>query len=373
MNVVITSVGIISSLGYSLKEISKNLKKGQSQKTLSQTKNNHGVPIPTLPIKDFDFNQICGRNKNRRYLTRAGELSVAAAIKCINVTTLTEKQLETCSLYIGAGPFLEPEAAEFDKRQALWLLKHLPNTASSVIASTIRLHGESITIGTACAASLQAIGTAYRAIKHGDTTMAIAGGGDSRLSDEGLNGYLKAGALYSKNDNGDSYSPLINEACGFIPGEGAAFFLLEEKQTAIDRGATILAEIKGFGASTDGYNMTAPNPNGKQPENAIKLALKRANKSLNEIDIISAHGTGTPLNDAMENNLHKRLFQNRKPKIHCWKKELGHLASACGAVELATELAIQNRKDPKTILLENFGFGGQNAALIIETTGNEIE
>jgi len=375
MDVVISSIGVISSLGFSLDDLIKNL--DGAKKLLSSTFHSSGVAVPTVPIEGFDFQALCGRNKNRRYLSRAGQMSVASALRCADAASLTANETADCSLFIGAGPFLEQEASDFSKRQALWLLKHLPNSASSVIASTLGLHGEALTVGSACAASLHAIGCAFRSIKNGETVRAFAGGGDSRLSAEALNGYLKAGALYSRDDGGEGYSPLLGEPVGFIPGEGAGFFLLEEKSVAIARGATIYAEVLGFGATTDGYNMTAPDPSGIPQEMAIKKALKMAGLELSDIDKVSAHGTGTPLNDAMENGLHHRLFacDSTAPKIVAYKKLIGHLASGCGAVELAIELAGYKKREERggalpnqTItLLENFGFGGQNGVLIIRS------
>ncbi len=334
--------------------------------------------IPTRQIANFNLTDWIGRNKNRRYLHRASQLTVAAALSCFQSANLSEQEKMECSLVVGAGPYLEEEPSNLNARKALWLLHHLPNTAASFIALASGLKGESITMGTACSASLQAIGTAYRMIQTGYWKRALAGGGDSRVSPVALHGYFQAGALYHLEDKGQSYRPLGGKPTGFIPSEGAAFFLLEEYESAKKRGAPILAEVLGFGSTVDGHNMTAPEPSGENQKRAVQTALKHAGLSADQIHRISAHGTGTPLNDEMESGLLRQLFTipanepilaSQRPTIVAHKTELGHLASACGAAELALELC-QTQGKQQTILLENFGFGGQNSALIIQSPGD---
>lgn len=175
-----------------------------------------------------------------------------------------------------------------------------------------------------------------------------------------------------------------------MPGEGGAFFVLEELEHARNRGARIYAEVCGFGASLDGYNMTAPEPNGKWAASAVRSAMREAGLEAHKIDVISSHGTGTPLNDAMEAKLIARLQGEHRPFVLALKSWIGHLAAACGAVELAIGLAalernhlpeIRNLREPcsgninfvrkaqevqaETMLLQNFGFGGQNSALVV--------
>jgi 3-oxoacyl-[acyl-carrier-protein] synthase II len=256
------------------------------------------------------------------------------------------------------------------------------------------IHGENFTICTACAASLQAIGEAFRKIRDGYLSVALAGGGDSRINPGGILAYKKSGALKTLNPSHpdtETYYVFDKKHNGFIPGEGGAFFVLESIDHARRRGACILAEICGYSASMDGYTMTAPHPDGIWEEKAVRAALADARMFPENIDLISAHGTGTPINDNMEAGMIARVFGKSTPPVIALKSRIGHLASACGSVELAicTGLintgwipGIPNLTDPcrkdirfakvdlslkiKAVLLENFGFGGQNAAVVVK-------
>ncbi|MEM5786209.1 MAG: beta-ketoacyl-[acyl-carrier-protein] synthase family protein [Syntrophobacteraceae bacterium] len=395
--VVITSAGVVSSLGFTTGDILNSLKAGRS---LFQP-SGHSPGVWTCPVSDgFSLRQFIGRYKNSRYLNRGSSFCVASAIEAVKRSGLSERMLEKAGLFTGSGPNLDiggefPEITDgnMDRQtlSALWILRFLPNTAASAISDLAGIHGENATIGTACSASLQAIGEAFRRIRHRCLKVALAGGGDSRLSPGAILAYRKAQALWiGDSDCASEYSPFDESRKGFVPGEGGAFFLMESLEHARGRGAEILAEVCGFGASLDGYNMTAPDPEGKWGEAAVRSALGEAGIRPAEIDVISAHGTGTPLNDAMEADLISRVFEEKKPLVIAAKSWIGHLAASCGAVELAIGLAclkddwlpqIRNLKTPcrddlnfvlrpvktpiKTMLFENFGFGGQNAALVI--------
>jgi len=312
--------------------------------------------------------------------------------------------LAKAGLFSGAGPnlniggeFPDVKAGEIDRKNlmALWMLKFLPNTAASVIAKLAGIHGENQTITTACSASLQAIGEAFRKIKNGYIDLAFAGGGDSRLSKSSILAYKKAHALCDGTGKPERASrPFDRNRKGFVPGEGGAFFLLEELQHAKSRGAAIYGEICGYGSSIDGYSMIAPQLDGKWAERSVNAALQEAELAFSDIDVVSSHGTGTLLNDAVEADLIDRVYGKKSPFIIALKSWIGHISAACGAVELAICLAcmqdsylpkIRNLDEPchaglnfvseeqscriRNILLENFGFGGQNSALILSTSG----
>ena len=395
--VVITSVGIFSSLGFSQEEIIDNLR--GEKVTFDRPPFDDSLVI--CPIKNFDIKHVIGPFKERRYLNRGAQFCVASAMKAVENAGISKELLEKAGLFIGVGPnldiggeFPEIRQGKIDRKDlmALWILKFLPNTAASAISKLAGIHGENLTVTTACSASLQAIGEAFRKIKDGHLDLAIAGGGDSRLSHGGLLAYKKAqalfrGALYPEKAS----SPFDNGRKGFVPGEGGACFLLEELEHAKRRGGTIYGEICGFGSSIDGYNMTAPEPGAVWGEKAVRHALKEAEISSGEIDLVSAHGTSTALNDAMEAGLIERLYPSYSPFVIALKSWAGHISAACGAVELAICLAcmqadflpkIRNLKEPcsrqinfirksgkysiGTVMVENFGFGGQNSALIIK-------
>lgn len=381
--VVITDVRAISAVGNTLEEISRSFRNGAFPE----------IRDYVIPLKDFELRRHIGRHKDIKYLSRGGRFAAACALGIAG--KLPEKDLSEAGLYLGAGP-------NFDLTQAggnaLWILNFLPNSAASFISKAGGIHGESATLGTACAASLQAIGLAYEKVAGGRVKLALAGGGDSRLCAGGLKAYQDCQALFSKQSAGDldpngHYAPFSSESYGFIPGEGGACFLLEELESALGRKAAIYAEIVGAGAGCDGYNMTAPDPEGTYAKQAVLKALSMAGLGPGEIDAVSAHGTGTPLNDRAEYKVISEVF-GPSPYIISLKSWVGHLASACGAVELAMCLSLlkdkvlppirnlsgKNRMDGSTplnfvtapvtadlrhILVENFGFGGQNYALVL--------
>ncbi len=390
-------MGVISSLGNSEKEILQNIQTGSA--VFSRPSFDPDVVI--APIKDFDLKPFCGRFKDRRYLTRGNQFAMAAAVLAIQDSGVKTRQLAETGLFLGTGPNLDigneiPHIADGtmnckDGLMALWMLRFLPNTAASAISEFFGIHGENLTINTACAASLQAVGEAFRKIKNGYLNMALAGGGDSRLNPGAILAYKKANALFT----GDglprhSSRPFDCQRKGFVPGEGGAVFVLEELSHAQRRGAKIYTEICGYGCSMDGHNMTAPSPTAEWAEKAVRSALMDAGLKPDDIHLVSSHGTGTPLNDEAEALLLDRVFGRQRPFVIALKSWIGHIAAACGASELALTLAclkngflpeIQNLNQPchdrvnfvrestryaaNTVLFENFGFGGQNAALII--------
>jgi len=396
--VVITSVGVFSSLGFTLEQITDSMKNGR----VAFERPSFDDGVVTCPIKNFNIKDFINPFKDRRYLNRGALFCVVSAAEAVKNAGISKELLADAGLFVGAGPnldmggeFPEVRGGDIDREylKALWILRFLPNTAASAIARLTGIHGENSTITTACAASLQAIGEAYRKIRDGHLDLALAGGGDSRLSRGGILAYKKAQALYTGNSTSERAScPFDTNRNGFVPGEGGAFFLLEEMDHAQRRGGTIYGEICGFGNSIDGYNMTAPNPDGRWGEKAVLAALNEAGISPSEVDVISAHGTGTSLNDDMEANLIDRVYGEHDPFVIAPKSWIGHISAACGAVELAITLAcmrnnylpeIRNLEEPchskinfvrngqecsvNTVMLENFGFGGQNCALIISS------
>jgi 3-oxoacyl-[acyl-carrier-protein] synthase II len=390
-------MGLISALGNTPEDVRKNII--QSRFFFERPIFDSSLAI--APVADFNVKTYTGRCKDARYLSRGAAFAVAAALLAVRQSGLVEENLENAGLFTASGPNMDI-SDDFknivDSRiseqglSALFLLKYLPNTATSLIAQLTGVHGENMTLGSACSASLMAIGEAYRKIKDGYLDTALAGGGDSRLSPGGLLSYRKAGALWQGSEDPSShYTPFGPNRKGFIPGEGGAFFVLESLDHAEKRNARIFAEIKGYGATIDGHAMTAPRPDGFHAERAVRQALNEANLKHEDVDLISAHGTGTDLNDSMETAMISRVFKNSQPGIISFKSWIGHLASACGAVELALCLlcsenrlfpGIRNLKQsvgpcldmltssrnmtPRYILLENFGFGGQNSAVVVK-------
>ena len=395
--VVITAMGIMSSLGNDPEKILENFRSGKTQFKRSQL----DPDVVVCPVENFDLKAAIGRCKNRRYLNRGAAFSVAAALTAVKNSALTKEDLSNAGLMVGTGPNLDMDAdfcrdrtgrIEWPGAPALWMLKFIANTPAALISQLTGIKGESLSIQTACTAGLQAVGEAFRKIKDGYLQLALAGAGDSRLSFTAIMAYKKARALFSGKGAADrACRPFDQTRHGFVCGEGGAFFLLESIEHAHRRKAPILAEIKGYGAGMDAHSMTAPKPDGESAQKAVCAALREADLTASDIAMVSAHGTGTKANDAMEVKVIERIFGSSTPPIMALKSWTGHLSAACGAIELGLTLIslennfwppIRNLTDPmsreinfiqkylnlpaETILLQNFGFGGQNCALVIQ-------
>jgi 3-oxoacyl-[acyl-carrier-protein] synthase II len=277
----------------------------------------------------------------------------------------------------------------------LWILKYLPNMTAAHISLVHGAQGPNSTIVTACAAGTQAVGEGFRLIAREDADIVLAGGADSRLDPLLLLAYSALGALSPAHRSPEEVSrPFDGQRDGFVLGEGSGVLLLEELEHAKRRGAVIYAEVLGLGTSFDAYAVTKPDPEARGAARSIRWALREARMDAGDIDYINAHGTSTRLNDLMETVAVKRVFGSRARRLplSSIKSMVGHLIGAAGAVEAAA-LALtlhdgvlpptinQTHPDPscdldyvpnqaravpvKTALSTSFGFGGQNAALVM--------
>lgn len=281
--------------------------------------------------------------------------------------------------------------------QPQWILRQLPNMIAAYISILANAQGPNTTIVTACSAATQAIGEAFRLIHRGDADVMLAGGSDSRIDPLMLLAYTALGALSRSHRAPPTVSrPFDNGRDGFVIGEGAGMLILEDAEHARKRGATIYAEVIGFGSSFDAQGITKPDPDGKGAARAMRWALDESQIDSSEIDYIAAHGTSTRLNDAMETTAVKRVFGEKAHRLplSSIKSMIGHLIGAAGAVS-AVAMALTLREgvlpptinyeqpDPvcdldyvpnqarevrvKTALANSFGFGGQNAALVMRS------
>jgi 3-oxoacyl-[acyl-carrier-protein] synthase II len=270
----------------------------------------------------------------------------------------------------------------------------LPDTASGQIAIRHNIKGINFCIVSACASSAHCIGESWEIIRRGDADVVVCGGSDATINPLALAGFNNARALSRNNEEPEKASrPFDINRDGFVPSEGAAILVIESLDHAKARGANILAEIVGYGATCDAYHVTAPPPDGSGAARAMKIALRKAGLKPEDIDYINAHGTSTPAGDLAETNAIKAIFGEYAYKIpvSSTKSELGHLLGASGAMEaiIAVETIrtgiipptinlehpdpecdldyVPNtaRKMPVDVVLSNsFGFGGHNAALI---------
>ena len=237
----------------------------------------------------------------------------------------------------------------------LFIPTMISNIAAGNIAIRNNAFGPCLPVVTACATSSHAIGEAYRAIKHGYADAIIAGGSEACVMPLGIAGFANAKALSRAEDPKYASLPFNKNRGGFVIAEGAAVLVLEEYERAVERGATILAEVCGYGNTCDAYHVTAPRPDGKTQAAAIKMALDEAGYTSDDVLYINAHGTGTSLNDVSETQAFKLALGEDAYKAHIssTKSAMGHLLGAAGAAEaLAAILALKNSVVPPTINLD---------------------
>lgn len=267
------------------------------------------------------------------------------------------------------------------------------------ITRRYNLAGPNLLNCSACTASTQAIGHSFQMIRAGRCRRIIAGGMDSMLNPLGLGGFSVLGALSTQNHLGTkAIRPFDLWREGTVLGEGAAILVLEDLETALERGAPIFAEILGYASTFDAFKLSEPDPNGRGIAKAMEKAITMSGLSIESVDYISAHGTGTPLNDRIETAAIKNLFGKRAYEIpvSSIKSMIGHLIGASGAVEVAAILCMlkdgfvaptinlehpdkecdldyvanaMRPADLKICLKNSMGFGGQNAALVLGRFG----
>jgi 3-oxoacyl-[acyl-carrier-protein] synthase II len=271
--------------------------------------------------------------------------------------------------------------------------KLLSNLAPGQISIRYGARGENITTTSACASGSHAIGEAFRMIRHGYLDAAITGGTEAALTSLGVGGFIAMRALSTRNDNPAAASrPFDRERDGFVIAEGSAALILEERESAVARGATILAEVAGYASNADAHHITSPSPEGQGAARCIRLCLEDGEIGLDEVDYINAHGTSTPQGDVAETQAIKHVFGERAAQIavSSTKSMTGHTLGAAGAIEsVYAILAIERGMIPPTINYEypdpecdldyvpnqarpakirvalnnSFGFGGTNTTL----------
>lgn len=272
----------------------------------------------------------------------------------------------------------------------------IANMAAGQTSIAFGLQGPCSCVVTACATGTNAIGDAFRTIQRGDADIMVAGGTEAAISPAAVAGFCSMKAMSTRNDEPQKASrPFDMDRDGFVMGEGAGVVILETLEHALARGATIYAEMAGYGTNADSYHITAPAPEGIQASKCMALALEDAGLKPSDIDYINAHGTSTPLNDKNESLAIKRLFGDHTAKlaISSTKSMTGHLLGAAGAIEcIAMAMTIQtgmvhptinyetadpeldldyvpNKARAKSVnaaLSNSFGFGGHNATILLK-------
>ena len=405
IRVVITGMGAMTPLGETPEEYWKNLVAGTSGIGPMTLCDPEGYPCQISgEVSGFDPDTYIG-NKEARRMARFTQLAVAAALQAVEAADydISKDDPYRVGVLLGNGnggfPTLEENCRILADRGGMRMSPFffpmiLPNMAAAAVSRYTGAHGYNSTATTACAASNQAMGEAVSVIRRGAADVMLAGGTEAGISLLGLSGFAVMRALSTRNDEPQKASrPFDAGRDGFIPSEGSVIMVLESLEHAIGRGANILAELAGFGSTSDAGHPVQPEESGVSAAAAMHIALNDAQVSLNQVDYINAHGTSTPLNDALETVAIKRLFGDlaHKIPISSTKSMVGHSLGAAGSLDAAacvktiTENAIhptvnydvpdpqcdldyvpnQSRAADVQVALSNaFGFGGQNACLV---------
>lgn len=422
--VVVTGLGVVAPNGVGKEAFWNACLNGQSGVDFIRSFDSTTFPINIAgEVHDFDVTPFMpeAHRKSVKVMSRPSRFAVGASALAARDSglNLANENPERIGVVMGTGvvPVDLPEIAPAicnasndagqlqvdelgrcgsDVLVPLWLLKYLPNMVAAHVSMALNAQGPNSTITTACVAGTQAIGEAFRLVQRGDADIVFAGGADSRIDPLMLLAYTKLGTL-SRPDGRrpeEVSRPFDRTRDGFVLGEGAGVLVLEEYERAKARGATIYAQVLGFGSSFDAYSITKPDPHAKGAARAIEAALNEARIDRRDIDYVNAHGTSTRLNDQMETVAVKRVFGEHAPEmpLSSIKSMIGHLIGAAGAVEaVALSMSLYEGAVPPTINLHepdpacdldyvpnsardvsiktavstSFGFGGQNGALVM--------
>lgn len=411
--VVVTGLAAITPLALTYEQSWKKLLEGQSgiaPITQFDTKD-HDVTIAG-EVKDFDPQKWIDP-KTLRKMERFTQFAVVAGLSALKDSNLTnedlvisEKYSHTAGCIIGVGisglDIISQNVKILEERgpsriSPFFIPRTISNIAPGHLSLQAKLKGPSYTVTSACASGAHAIGEAMKYIRYGVSDIMLAGGSESAITSLALSGFASMRALSTRNSHPQLASrPWDKDRDGFVFSEGAGMLVLEDYETAAQRGAHIYCEISGYGASCDAFHLTNPDEDGVGAANAINLALKDAQIPHEDIDYINAHGTSTPIGDEKETLAIKRAFgpHAKKLSISSTKSMTGHLLGAAGAIEAVfTVLSVSKNQIPPTINLENpspecdlnyiphvavekpvrcalsnsFGFGGTNACLVFQT------
>jgi len=394
-DVVVTGVGVVSAAGPSFDDLADALRQGRSCASPFATalplEEVAAVPSPVAPLAQFvdDRKAWLALDALDQALadsngTGEGTVSVFLGTGLSSVTPMELNQ--------DAYPFLTEDGTAFD-RDALcadlrsegaspW--RHDPVRVTTEVANRVGATGPCGTSFSACSAAAQAIAEGVRTIRRGEADVAIVGGHDSMLHPFGLLSFIVLGAL-----SPSACRPFDVHRDGFLIGEGAAILVLESAEHARNRGARVRARLLGAGTSVDGYAATAPHPEGAGAERAMRAALRDAGLDGAAVDYVNAHATGTPVGDIAEAAAISRVAPNAP--VSSIKGAIGHTIAAAGAIEAAAciaaleggwmpgtvgllekdpacpvdAIADTRNQAPRVILSNSFGFGGQNAALVL--------
>ena len=362
--VVVTGMGVISPVGNSVDVFWKNLTDGVCgvDKINRFDASNLKVSLDA-EVKDFEPKAYYDTMQEIRKSDLFMQYAMGAARQAVDQSKILESDIdkERLGVYVGSGiggiNTTLREAKKLSEKgpdmvSPFFVPMMISNMAAGAISIKFGAKGPTLPVVTACATSTHTIGEAYRTIKHGYADAIIAGGSEASINELAMAGFINCQALNLAKDPSQGSLPFDKRRGGFVMGEGAGILVLEEYEHARKRGAKILAEVVGYGNTSDAYHITAPDPEGDGAVRAIKAAVNEAHIQDRDEIYVNAHGTGTHLNDAMETKALKEVFGKRAYDLHIssTKSMTGHMMGATGAVEaIASVLALYNGIIPPTI------------------------
>ena len=427
--VVITGIGIVSPFGIGQTVFWDKLHNGISAAKWIDSFDASGMPThfwANVPETDDVLVSFLEKKKVAKVLTRCGKMSLIAAAEAVAQSGLDFSTVSPFRVGISVGAsgigLADPDMSAISFDTSGWLktnmptgitegaywetlvnnthplmpIKAIPNLISAHLSMIYNIQGNCQTLTTACTSSSQAIGEAFHKIKYGQSDIMLAGGSDSVTNPSNMLSFSLLGVLSKNNENYLKASrPFDRDRDGFMLGEGATFLVLEEYEHCKKRGGIPLAELTGFGCTSDAFRITDEPDDAHGSIAAMRIALSEAELNPTEISYINAHGTSTRMNDVIETHAIKQVFGEAAYQIPVSsnKSMIGHLVAGAGAIELAASvLSLQNNIVPPTINLENpdegcdldyvpnhardvklsailsnsFGFGGQNSCLVIQ-------
>ena len=400
--VVITGLGCITPLGNDVKTTWVNILAGKSG--AAEITNFDPTEYKTkfaAEVKGFDGAEVFGYREAKK-LDRFAQFALAATNQAISSANLeiTDENRDRIGVVIGTGiggmETLDQQMQVFYNRgpgrvSPFLIPMMLPDTGAGMVAIQFGVRGPNMAVVTACATGTNAIGEAVEIIRRDAADVMIAGGSEAAIIPIAVAGLIVMGALSRRNDHPERASrPFDLNRDGFVIGEGSAVVILEELEHAMSRGASILAEVSGYGTTNDAFHISAPAENGEGAARCMQMCIKDAGLSIYDIDYINAHGTATGNNDLSEGRAFINVFGENVPDFSSTKAYTGHTLAAAGAIEAVySVLALQNnlifpnlnfetpmkefhlrpqtqakQKELKHVLSNSLGFGGNCSTLI---------
>ncbi|WEG15972.1 beta-ketoacyl-ACP synthase II [Alkalihalophilus pseudofirmus] len=404
--VVVTGVGAVTPLGLNVDTTWEKAINGESGIGLLTRVNAEEFPMKVAAeVKDFDPSEFMDK-KEARKMDRFTQFAVAASLMALKDANLeiTEEIANRAGVWIGSGiggmeTFEQQFRTFLDKGHRrvspFFVPMLIPDMASGQVSIITGAKGINSCSVTACASGTNSIGDAFKVIQRGDADVMITGGAEAPITNMSVAGFCAAKAVTTTDSPENASRPFDADRDGFVMGEGAGILILESLESAEKRGATIYAEIVGYGATGDAHHVTAPAPEGEGGARAMKQAIEDAGLQPSDIDYMNAHGTSTPYNDKFETMAVKTVFGEHAEKlaISSTKSMTGHLLGAAGAIESVFSVkAIKDgiipptinyhtpdpdcdldyvpnearRQEVRAVLNNSLGFGGHNATLVFK-------